>query len=79
DYVGRIDAEVKVRGHRIELGEIQAALLQLPIVIEAAVITRTDEQGQAAIYAYMVTKEQQPANESDVRAFLKTKLPDFML
>ncbi|MCY8308650.1 amino acid adenylation domain-containing protein [Bacillus vallismortis] len=79
EYVGRIDAQVKVRGHRIELGEIQAALLQLPIVKEAAVITRTDEQGQAAIYAYMVTKDQQAANESDVRAFLKTKLPDFML
>ncbi|MEC2066182.1 non-ribosomal peptide synthetase [Bacillus inaquosorum] len=79
EYLGRIDDQVKVRGHRIELGEIQAALLQLPIVKEAAVITRTDEQGQAAVYAYMVTKDQQAANTSKIRTSLKTKLPDFML
>ncbi|MCY9011319.1 amino acid adenylation domain-containing protein [Bacillus inaquosorum] len=79
EYLGRIDDQVKVRGHRIELGEIQAALLQLPIVKEAAVITRTDEQGQAAIYAYIVTKDQQAANASEIRTSLKTMLPDFML
>ncbi|MCO4850613.1 non-ribosomal peptide synthetase [Bacillus vallismortis] len=79
EYVGRIDDQVKVRGHRIELGEIQAALLQHPIIKEAAVITRTDEQGQTAVYAYMVTKDQQAANISDIRASLKNMLPDFML
>ncbi|MCY8377326.1 amino acid adenylation domain-containing protein [Bacillus inaquosorum] len=79
EYLGRTDDQVKVRGHRIELGEIQAALLQLPIVKEAAVITRTDEQGQAAVYAYMVTKDQQAANASEIRTSLKTMLPDFML
>ncbi|QJC88834.1 Polyketide synthase subunit PpsB involved in nonribosomal synthesis of plipastatin/fengycin [Bacillus subtilis] len=79
EYLGRIDDQVKVRGHRIELGEIQAALLQLPAIKEAAVITRTDEQGQAAVYAYMVTKDQQAANTSEIRTSLKTKLPDFML
>ncbi|PJH94193.1 non-ribosomal peptide synthetase [Bacillus sp. SN1] len=79
EYLGRIDDQVKVRGHRIELGEIQAALLQLPIVKETAVFTRTDEQGQAAVYAYIVTKDQQAANTSEIRTSLKTKLPDFML
>ncbi|XAK55835.1 amino acid adenylation domain-containing protein [Bacillus inaquosorum] len=79
EYVGRIDDQVKVRGHRIELGEIQAALLQHPIIKEAAVITRKDEQGQTAVYAYMVTTDQQAANTSNIRASLKTMLPDFML
>ncbi|MEC0592382.1 amino acid adenylation domain-containing protein [Bacillus inaquosorum] len=79
EYLGRIDDQVKVRGHRIELGEIQAALLQLPAIKEAAVITRTDEQGQAAVYAYIVTKDQQAANASEIRTSLKTMLPDFML
>ncbi|MDL9994070.1 non-ribosomal peptide synthetase [Bacillus stercoris] len=79
EYLGRIDDQVKVRGHRIELGEIQAALLQLPMIKEAAVITRADEQGQTAIYAYMVIKDQQIANISDIRISLKTMLPDFML
>ncbi|MCY9080205.1 non-ribosomal peptide synthetase [Bacillus inaquosorum] len=79
EYLGRIDDQVKVRGHRIELGEIQAALLQLPAIKEAAVITRTDEKGQAAVYAYIVTKDQQAANASEIRTSLKTMLPDFML
>ncbi|MGK9269330.1 amino acid adenylation domain-containing protein [Bacillus inaquosorum] len=79
EYLGRIDDQVKVRGHRIELGEIQSALLQLPAIKEAAVITRTDEQGQAAVYAYIVTKDQQAANASEIRTSLKTMLPDFML
>ncbi|MGG1245361.1 amino acid adenylation domain-containing protein [Bacillus cabrialesii] len=79
EYLGRIDDQVKVRGHRIELGEIQAALLQHPIMKEAAVITRPDEQGQTAVYAYIVTKDQQAVNTSDIRASLKTMLPDFML
>lgn len=79
EYLGRIDDQVKVRGHRIELGEIQAALLQLPMIKEAAVVTRADEQGQTAIYAYMVIKNQQTVNISDIRASLKTALPDFML
>ncbi|MBL3646967.1 non-ribosomal peptide synthetase [Bacillus sp. RHFS10] len=79
EYVSRIDGQVKVRGHRIELGEIQAALLQLPIIKEAAVITRKDEQGQTAVYAYLVTKDRQAASTSDIRASLKTMLPDFML
>ncbi|MGP9039172.1 non-ribosomal peptide synthetase [Bacillus stercoris] len=79
EYLGRIDHQVKVRGHRIELGEIQAALLQLPMIKETAVVTRADEQGQTAIYAYMVIKDQQIANISDIRASLKTMLPDFML
>ncbi|MEC2058116.1 non-ribosomal peptide synthetase [Bacillus stercoris] len=79
EYLGRIDDQVKVRGHRIELGEIQAALLQLPMIKEAAVVTRADEQGQTAIYAYMVIKDQQIANISDIRTSLKTMLPDFML
>ncbi|MCY7965460.1 non-ribosomal peptide synthetase [Bacillus inaquosorum] len=79
EYLGRIDDQIKVRGHRIELGEIQAALLQLPAIKEAAVITRTDEQGQADVYAYIVTKDQQAANASEIRTSLKTMLPDFML
>ncbi len=79
EYLGRIDDQVKVRGHRIELGEIQAALLQLPMIKETAIVTRADEQGQTAIYAYMVIKDQQIANISDIRTSLKTMLPDFML
>ncbi|MCY8027883.1 amino acid adenylation domain-containing protein [Bacillus sonorensis] len=79
EYMGRIDDQVKVRGHRIELGEIQAALLQLPMINEAAVITRTDQQGQTAVYAYMVTDDRQVANVSDIRASLRAVLPDFMI
>ncbi|MCY8981666.1 fengycin non-ribosomal peptide synthetase FenD [Bacillus halotolerans] len=79
EYMGRIDDQVKVRGHRIELGEIQASLLQLPIIKEAAVITRDDEQGQSAVYAYLVAEDGQVVNEADIRAALRAVLPDFMV
>lgn len=79
EYMGRIDDQVKVRGHRIELGEIQASLLQLPIIKEAAVITRDDEQGRSAVYAYLVAEDGQVVNEADIRTALRAVLPDFMV
>jgi len=49
------------------------------MIKEAAVVTRADEQGETALYAYMVIKDQQTANPSDIRTSLKNMLPDFML
>ncbi|MCY1137660.1 amino acid adenylation domain-containing protein [Actinoplanes sp. Pm04-4] len=54
DYLGRLDDQVKVRGHRIEPGEIESALLALDGVTQAVVIVRTDEQGEPQLVAYTV-------------------------
>ncbi|MCY9264016.1 amino acid adenylation domain-containing protein [Bacillus haynesii] len=77
EYVGRKDAQVKIRGHRIELGEIRSALQELPLIKEAAVITRHDKDGRQSIYGYAVTA--QNLNETDIRASLRTILPEYMI
>ncbi|MCY9107205.1 amino acid adenylation domain-containing protein [Bacillus atrophaeus] len=79
EYAGRIDNQVKVRGHRIELGEIKAALLKHSLIKEAAVITRLDEQGQHTIYAYLISETDRKLNQSKIRASLKAVLPDYMI
>ncbi|MFD7456446.1 MULTISPECIES: non-ribosomal peptide synthetase [unclassified Streptomyces] len=77
-YLGRTDDQVKVRGHRVELGEIESALTAQPEVAQAAVITRADRPGQ--IIAYVV-----PAGASaeslgaDLRGRLTGRLPAYMV
>ncbi|QPK87040.1 amino acid adenylation domain-containing protein [Bacillus velezensis] len=79
EYVGRKDAQVKVRGHRIELGEIKSALQELSFVKEAAVITRADQHGQHSIYAYAVLHGNEKIKEAEVQASLRAFLPEYMI
>ncbi|MBA4246586.1 MAG: non-ribosomal peptide synthetase, partial [Pseudomonas sp.] len=71
EYLGRIDHQVKLRGLRIELGEIEAALLEHPALREAVVLVR-DQQ----LVAYVVGGDY---DESELRARLKQRLPEFMV
>lgn len=76
EFLGRIDDQVKLRGFRIELGEIEAVLSQHPAVQEAVVVVR-EVEGNKRLIAY--TASSQPLLPSDLRTFLKAKLPDYML
>ena len=79
EFLGRIDHQVKVRGFRIELGEIEAALAQHPGLRQAVTIVREDSPGTRRIVAYMVPAETEAPQVSDLRAFLKEKLPEYMI
>ncbi|MGQ3075663.1 MAG: amino acid adenylation domain-containing protein, partial [Ferrovibrionaceae bacterium] len=76
DYLGRNDAQVKIRGHRIELGEIQAALAAHPAVRETAVLVAHDETGGQRLIAYVVADGIGP---DDLRRHLGRRLPGYML
>ena len=79
EFVGRLDQQVKLRGFRVELGEIEAALLRQAAVKAAAVVCREDEPGDKQLVAYVVTSSE-TGSESDVlRAALAAELPDFMI
>ncbi|MCY9513728.1 hybrid non-ribosomal peptide synthetase/type I polyketide synthase [Paenibacillus apiarius] len=76
EYMGRIDQQVKIRGHRIEIGEIETMLLQHKSIREAAVTARI-RGAQTELCAYVAASEQVPASE--LRAHLAANLPDYMI
>jgi non-ribosomal peptide synthase protein (TIGR01720 family) len=78
EYIGRIDNQVKIRGFRIELGEIETALLTHPAVSQAIAIAREDELGKKQLIAYVVCHASQSATISELRQFLKDRLPEYM-
>jgi amino acid adenylation domain-containing protein len=75
-YLGRIDHQVKIRGIRIEIGEIEALINQYPAVTENVVIVREDSPGNQRIVAYIVSKTE---ITQELRSFLKQHLPDYMI
>jgi amino acid adenylation domain-containing protein len=79
EYVGRMDGQVKVRGHRIELGEIEAAMGQLEGVREVVVAPREDEPGEKRLVAYVVCERGRELKTATMRKQLQEKLPEYMI
>jgi amino acid adenylation domain-containing protein len=78
EFLGRIDDQLKIRGNRIEPGEIKATLTAHPMVREAVVVVREDVPGDKRLIAYVVAAEE-PATSNEFRTYLKEKLPDYMV
>jgi non-ribosomal peptide synthetase component F/acyl carrier protein len=78
EFQGRMDNQVKVRGYRIELGEIESVLGKHPSVQECAVIAREDVLGDKRLVGYVVPALGQTPVVSDLRAWVKDRVPDYM-
>ena len=80
EFLGRNDDQVKLRGYRIEPGEIEAALAGHPAVREAAVVAREEQPGEVRLAAYVVSAGPGPGPEAgELRDALRRVLPEHMV
>jgi amino acid adenylation domain-containing protein len=79
EFLGRVDRQIKIRGYRVELGEIEAALTRCPGVARAVAVPRHDPLG-ARVDAYVVPKRRkQELSLTDLRCALRNELPAYMI
>ena len=80
EFIGRQDYQVKMRGFRIEPGEIEAVLREHLSVAGATVVVREDIARSKQLVAYVVSREPEaPPKGAELREFLRSKLPDYMV
>ena len=77
--MGRMDAQVKLRGFRVELGEIEATLINCPSVKECAVTVVEHSPGDKRLVAHVVGRDNGALDGNHLRSFLKENLPDYMI
>lgn len=78
-YEGRTDFQVKIRGYRIELGEIEGTLEKHPMVKQAVAVAVKNNAGDSLLVAYYTRNGQQSADADELKAFLKDRIPDYMI
>jgi acyl carrier protein len=79
EFVGRFDHQVKIRGHRIELEEIEHVLVEHPDVQAAVVLARDDLVGEVPLVAHIVAGSRREPKVNELCDFLKTRLPEYMI
>jgi amino acid adenylation domain-containing protein len=79
EYLTRVDHQVKVRGYRIEPGEIEVALLRHRAIRQAAVVVQEGRGGERRLVACLAAEAAQPPSVSSLREFLQGSLPDHMV
>ncbi len=79
EYLGRIDFQVKVRGFRIEPGEVEAALREREEVAEAVVVALEEGEGSRRLVGYVVAARGRAADAAELRRHLRDRLPGYMV
>ena len=79
EFLGRIDDQVKIHGFRIELSEVESVLKEHPDIWETVALAREDESGNKRLVAYVVPHQQSEFSVSELRNFLKEKVPEYMV
>jgi amino acid adenylation domain-containing protein len=77
EFLGRADRQIKIRGHRIELGEVENILLTYNLLEKAYLLVREDSKGGKQLVAYYISKT--TIKSSEIKTFLKERLPDYMI
>ena len=78
-HLGRKDFMVKVRGYRVNIGEVETALLEHPDIKDAGVRAWEREPGEKYLAGYVVSRQESQLSLNSVREFLGSKLPDYMV
>lgn len=79
EYKNRADHQIKIRGYRVELGEIEAALSDFDSISQAAVLLREDKPEAKRLVAYLIAEDGSSVNTMDVRRHLSNVLPHYMI
>ncbi len=79
EFLRRLDGQIKIRGFRVETGEIETVLRQHPAVGDAVVMAREDVPGDKQLSAYIISDQPAASLIGELRDFLKKKLPNYML
>ncbi|HEU4795979.1 MAG TPA: amino acid adenylation domain-containing protein, partial [Pyrinomonadaceae bacterium] len=79
EFIGRADGQVKVRGFRVELGEIEAALREHPGLKAAIVEARREADGERQMVGYVVSANGEAIPGSQIREWLRQRMPDYMV
>ncbi|MFI0937133.1 amino acid adenylation domain-containing protein, partial [Streptomyces sp. NPDC021019] len=79
EFLGRVDGQLKIRGHRIEPTDVESVLLRHPAVAQAVVTARQDSAGGAQLAAYVVAAEGVDIDERELRRYVSRTLPAYMV
>src|SRR5207249_2567877 len=79
EFVGRADGQVKIRGFRIETAEVEYAIGSFPEVAHSAVVAAEESMGDKVLVGYVVMRPPASPAPEELRAYLSTRLPSYMI